>query len=106
MDEHETDDVMPNSGDYFTLREPADQAVDRKKEKAYTLEALPILQEVIDMLQKDIDFYGSVDSIPAEVKVNPREFLIMHNANEQTRNALKKKKAYIEGLLVTHAPGR
>lgn len=107
MDEHEIDDVAPNSGEFWNpLREPADQSVSRKKEKAATLEALTVLQSVVDRLEIDVAFYGSVDSIPSEVKANPEQFLIMHNANEMTRNALKKKKDYIQGLMDTHAPGR
>lgn len=106
MPDLQPDDVMPNDGTYFAPREPASQAVDRKKEKAHTLEALPILKDLLNRLQERVDFYGSVDSIPDEVKTNPEEFLRVHNANELVRSNLRAEIEWINGLLEEHAKGR
>ncbi len=100
------EDLMPNDGTFFFPREPKDQVLARKAEKAKTLEVLPILKELLKQFERDIEFYGSIDSIPPEVKTDPGKFLIVHNANELTRNALMAKKEYIESLLDTHASNR
>ncbi len=100
--------MYPNDGTFLggVPTEPVEQTVARKKEKAQTLQVLPILKEIIEQLETDIAFYGSVDSIPANVKSKPREFLIVHNANELTRNVLQSKKEWIESLMDTNAPNR
>lgn len=102
----DSDDLMPNDGTYFGLREPQEQATARQKEKANTLEALPILKDLLRRLDQRIAFYGSVDSIPEEVKTKPEEFLVVHNANQMTRDNLRSEKEYIQGLLEEHAKGR
>lgn len=100
------DDVYPNDGSYYLPREPKDQRIGRKKEQAKALEKQDILSELIQRLDNRISFYASVDSIPADVKADPEAFLIMHNANEQTRNNLSDEREYIVSLLDTHAPLR
>lgn len=101
----EADDLLVNDGTYFggVPIEPPDQVVARKKERAKTLEALPMLKDIIKQLEEDIAFYGSVDSIPKGVKDDPKKFLIVYNANEIIRNVLQSKKEWVEGLLDTHA---
>lgn len=100
------DDVMPNDGTYFVPREPEQQLIERSKEKAKTLEALPILKDLLERLEERVAFYGSVDSIPSEVKTDPQQFLIVHNANELVRDNLRAEIEYITGLLEDHAKGR
>lgn len=102
----EPDDMYPSDGSFFFAKEPVEQELARKKEKAHTLEALPILEELLAQLDKDIAFYGSVDSIPAEAKADPTKFLIVHNSNQLVRDRLREKKEYVEGLLQSHAPSR
>lgn len=100
------DDLMPNDGTYFFPREPADQIIGRKKEKAKTLEALTVLQELLDRLDKRIEFYASVDAMPDDVKTDAIKFMNMHNANQMVRDNLRSEKEWIEGLLDIHAPNR
>jgi hypothetical protein len=102
MSNLQPDDVMPNDGTYFGLRVPEQQVIDRQKEKARTLEALPILKDLLDRLEERIAFYASVDSIPSEVKTDPAQFLIVHNANELVRDNLRAEKEWITGLLEEH----
>lgn len=99
------EDLVPNTGDYFTPTEPAKQKVARTKEKANTLQALPILKELVKFLEGRIEYYGSVDAMPDEVKTDPTKFMNWHNANELTRANLISEKEYIESLLDTHAKG-
>jgi hypothetical protein len=98
----EPDNVMPNTGGVYQT-EPPEQKEERQKEKAQTIQAMPILKEVIKRLDKRIEFYNSVDSIPDEDKKDPTRFVNMHNANELTRNNLQLEKEYIEDLIDTHA---
>ena len=101
----ETDNVMPNTGDCFGLREPVEQEIERKKEKAHTLEELSVLKSLVTHFEDRIKFYDSVSSIPNAVKADPKQFLIMHNANELTKKCLVSEKEYLESLLDTHAKG-
>lgn len=105
--EHETDDnIGSNEGQWFFAQEEPEQAVARKHEKAKTLEGLSILQQVVEQFDKDIEFYGSVDAIPTEVKLDSEKFMIASNINEGLRDRLKVKRAYIQGLIDTYAPNR
>lgn len=100
------DDVYPNDGTYFMPREPEDQDIARKQEKAKTLQGLSVLKEVVARLEARIEFFHSLDAIPAQEKTNPERFMTRHNANEMARNSLIEEKEFIEGLLDVHAPNR
>lgn len=104
MDNFEQDDVLPNDGTYFFPREPADQAVGRKKEKAKTLEGLAILKVIVAHLEEKIEFFEKHSSIPNEVRTSPKKFVIMSNSYTMTASNLRDEKEYIESLLDTHAP--
>lgn len=93
------DDLYPNSSEYFLPREPEEQIIDRKKERAQTLESEIILNDLIDHLDKRAEFYNSLTSIPDEVRLDPKEFLIMHNTHTLLAKILVSEKEYIEGLL-------
>lgn len=99
------DDIAPNDGALIP-REPKEQEVDRKKERAETLQALPVLIEIVKHLTEQVEFYESVDSIPPEVKTDPEKFLIVHNANELTRNNLRAELEWVEELLSQHAKNK
>lgn len=97
------DNVMPNDGTYFTPAEPEEQAISRKKEKAHTLEALPILKDLLEHFDEQINFLGSVDAMPKSVKTDPVKFMNVHNANELARKVLTSEKEYIESLIEANA---
>lgn len=100
------DDVMPNDGTYFFLQQPEQQKISQTKEKAQTLEALPILQDVIKRLKQRVDFYASVDSIPDETKLDPNKFLIAYNVNQLMRDNLRSELEWITNLVEEHAHKR
>jgi hypothetical protein len=104
MDEHEVDNVMPNEGSVFYPHEPKQQAIDRKKERARTLEALPILKDLLKRLEQRITFYESIYSIPEEVRTDPQQFLIVHNANTLMVQNLKAEAEWIQDLLENAMP--
>ncbi|MDZ4205623.1 MAG: hypothetical protein U1C12_00175 [Patescibacteria group bacterium] len=93
------DNLYPADGSYYTLNEPVEQTVARKKKKAQTLEALPILKVLLDRLDKQIKVLESIDGIPDEVKIDPQQFLVVYNANKLARDILRVEKEYIEGLV-------
>lgn len=100
MDE---DNLYPNDS-FFWAKEPKDQAIGRKRERALTLEALPILKEAIAHLDTQIDFYGKVMSIPDNVRAEPDKFLIILNAHTIVVQILMAEKEFLQGLLDAHAP--
>lgn len=106
--QQQPDDLYPNDGANLggVPKEPPEQDVERKKEKAQTLEALPILKAIVERLEERIAFYQSVDSIPASVKSEPVKFMNMHNSNELTRDNLKNEKEYIQSLIDQHAKNK
>jgi len=101
----EEENLVPNTGNYFNGTEPTKQKVARTKEKANTLQALPVLKDLLKRLDERIQFYGSIEAMPDEVKTSPTKFMNWHNANELTRANLIAEKEYIESLLETHAKG-
>lgn len=98
----EADDVMPNDGTYFSAKEPAEQEIERNKEKAETLQALPVLRDLVSHYEKHIAELNSVTSMPDDVKTDPIKFMQTHNARELAIGFMTEEKEYIEGLLDTH----
>ena len=92
------DDLYPLDGAAFRT-EPKEQVDERKLEISKAQAAAPILEDIIERFEDKIDFYNSVDSIPPEVKTDPQKFLIIHNANELTRNNLIAEVDWLKGLL-------
>ena len=99
MDE---DNLYPNDSSYFLPREPQDQTIARKKERAQTLEAMDVLQDHIERIEERIAFYEKNSSIPDEVRANPKEFLIMSNAHMLTVRLLNSERDYLKGLIDDH----
>ena len=95
----EEDDVLPNDGTYFFPREPRDQSIARKKERAQTLADLNILKEIVEHLDLRVAFYSSIDAIPVEVKTDPTKFMNMTISNQMTRDNLRAEKEYIESII-------
>ncbi len=100
----EDDDLYPNDSTYWFPREPKDQSIGRKVEKAKTLEGLAELKVVIAHLDEKIDFFERHSNIPDSVRTDPKAFLIMSNSYTMTAENLRAEKEYIESLLSEHAP--
>lgn len=100
----QTEDIMPNDGTYFA--QPKEQVIERKKEKAHTLEGLEILKTILGRLEERIAFYEKVTTIPDAVRAEPDKFLILHNTYTLVAKTLTEEKEYIVELLDEHAKGR
>lgn len=96
------DDLYPNDGSYFLPREPKEQKIARRKEQAQTLESISVLEDLVKSLDAKIDFYENITSIPDEVRLNPSEFLIMHNTHTLMAKNLRAEKENIEELISIH----
>lgn len=96
------DDVLPNDGTYFFPREPQEQILGRKKEKAQTLEGINELKAILERLDNQVAFFDSLSSIPDEVRLDPEKFLIMHNTHTQVAEILRSEREYIADLVSTH----
>jgi hypothetical protein len=96
------EDLYPNDSSYWLPTEPVEQELERKNEQAKTLEAVNVLQDVVERLNTRIAYYASVDSIPDEVKLDPVAFMTMHNTNQLVRDNLRIEKENIEDLIIIH----
>lgn len=97
------DNLYPNSGDYFLPREPKDQSIARSKEKAKTLEALPVIKSVIKHLEARIAFRNTIESVDVSIADHPELHQRMMYVNSLLKQELEAEKAYLEDLLKTHA---
>ena len=96
------DNLYPLNGAAFVPTEPVEQIEERNAEKGKLLEALPLVEDIIERFKEREAFYGSVDSIPAAVKTKPEEFLIIINGNELARKAFRAEIDWLEGLLAEY----
>lgn len=93
------DDLYPASGEYFLPREPQEQVVARKKEKAKTLEAVNELQRVIDHFQERIDYRDRLSSINVDITEDPELHQKVCAVNDLLKLALTEEKGLLEELL-------
>lgn len=96
------DNAYPNDSTFFWASEPEEQKIARKKETAQTLEAISVLQELVDRLNERITFYNSNTTIPDDVRTDPTKFLILHNCYTLVAKTLFSEKEYIEDLISSH----
>lgn len=101
------DDLLPNDGSLFDpMAEPVEQAVERKKEKAKTLEALPIINEVIQHFQERIDYQDKLSSIQVDISADPALHQKAFEVKRLLRKALAEEKQLLEDLLEVAMPKR
>ena len=94
------DDVYPGDSTYFNpFDEPSEQKNERRKEVAQKLDRDGVINKLLQRLEKRIEFYGTVDSMPDECKTDAVKLMTMHNANQIARDNLRAEKEWIESLL-------
>lgn len=93
------DDLLVNDSPYFGLNEPTEQVIERKKKRAQTLEAQPVLKEILTRLNDRVAFLSSVDAMPDEMRTDKEKFMTAHNAHTIARDILRAEAEYIEGLI-------
>jgi len=104
MADLQTDDLLPNESTYFVPREPVEQVVARKKEKAKTLEALTVIKQVIQHFEERIADRDKLTSIPVDLTQDPAMHQKLCAVNELLKIGLTEEKRMLEELLEVHAP--
>lgn len=95
------DSVYPNDGTYFggVPLEPQEQAIERKKERAQTLEKDDILKDLLERWQQQLTFYCSTKNISDEVKLDlPKLGQVMIAYGEITQ-VLEAEISYLKSLI-------
>lgn len=96
----EEDNLYQADGEFFQpFREPLDQALERKRERAEVLKSKDELRAMIKRLQERIDYYEANTSIDDDVRLDPQKFLVMHNSYTLTAKTLRAEKQWLEGLI-------
>lgn len=100
------DDLYPNDSTYFSITEPAEQSVARKKEKAKTLEALAVIKDVIDHFEQRIADRDKLSAIKVDITKDPALHQKLCEVNELLKLALIQEKSFLEDLLEANAANR
>lgn len=108
MPDLQEDDLMPNDGSFLggVPREPVEQDIARKKEKAKTLEALPVIKEVIEHFTQRIEQRDKLSAINVDMDKDPLMFQKVFEVNRLLKLALEEEKGLLEDLLETHAKNK
>lgn len=72
---NEADNLYPTNGEYFTVHEPKEQVIERKKEKAAVLEAKKLAEKMLARWEEKVAFYDAVSSIKVDINTAPEDFL-------------------------------
>ena len=90
------DNLYPNQGAAFSpLSVPVDQRRANDEEINETFQAVPLLKEIVERLDRQIAFYNSLDAVPSESLTNPEEFMHIVAANKLTIENLDIERSYI-----------
>jgi hypothetical protein len=98
------DDLMPNSGDYFSIREPEEQVLERKAERAKLLADLPLVKKAITHFEKRISDRDSIESIKVDLQTSPEMYQKVCETNRLVKQALIEEKELLEELVNTYKP--
>lgn len=103
----QSDDLMPNDGTYFGIPpQDVEQEVERKKEKAKTLESLSAIKQIVKHFEERIEFRDKLSSINADIKEDPALHQKLCEVNNMLKLALQEEKEILEELLEAHAKNR
>lgn len=90
--------LYPSSGAYRP-QELVKRKREAKNEEAQAAQMLPLIKEIVQRFEERIKFYASVDSIPAEVLLDPAETMHVLAANKQTKQILEAETEYLKGMI-------
>jgi hypothetical protein len=92
------DEIGNTESSYFHLGESVEQKNERKEAKARTKDGEKLLEDIIARLEKRIAFYDTIDSIPADVRAIPEDFMLTVNANDLTKRNLMNELEYLKTI--------
>lgn len=98
------DDLMPSEGTFFggVPREPVDQVIDRKRERAETLQSEVEIKRVVEHLEERIQERDRISTIGVDITEDPELHHKRCLVNAMIAKELIKEKQLLEGLLQTH----
>lgn len=92
-------DYPGGDSSYYLPTEPKDQEIERKKERAKTLQDEKVLKKLVKQLEERIEFYSRIDSIDVDVNTDTQKFFIAYQAAAATRQNLIAELEGIKSLL-------
>lgn len=104
----EDDNLLPNDSTFFggVPLEPKEQVIERKKEKAQTLQALDEIKKVIEHFEERIKYRDTLSAIKPDLLKDPILHQKVCEVNYMLKLALMEEKQLLEELLRTHAPNK
>lgn len=92
------DDMGNIESSYFSVGEPLERKQERQAEKAKVQGGRELLLELIERWETKIEFYQTIDSIPAEVRADSSKFMLAVAANDLTKRNLQAELDYLTAL--------
>lgn len=95
------DDVMPNDGTFMggVPLEPREQVIERKKERAQTLEAAKISQAILEHFKERIAYRDTLNAIRPDLTKSPEMHQKVCEVNAMLKLALEEERSLLEELL-------
>lgn len=97
------DNLMPNEGAYYQIREPEDQVLERKHEKAKTLESKKELEKVIKHLDERIAATDSIKQAEGLAKAKEISIQLALHVLSLVNNQLQTERQFLTDLLEVHS---
>ena len=91
-------DMGNTESSYFNTAEPIEQKLERQAEKSMVQGGKALLEEIIKRFTEKVAFYGSLDSIQADVEVTPEEHQKIVLANQIVKVNLTAELEYLKAL--------
>jgi hypothetical protein len=91
------DNMYPNDGEWFAA--PGTQTEEAKEELDKLRQAKPLVRDVIQRFNDQIDYYTSIDSIEVSLDDAPAVYQRHVEANRIVRDKLIAERDYIMSLL-------
>lgn len=95
----ENDNIYPHSSEFFFGNEPKEQKKARERSENDVLNAVPLLKEVAEHLDKQIAFYTSTASIPADFATEPAKFSQLYLAYSEMAHLLTNERTFISARI-------
>jgi hypothetical protein len=83
---------------YFIPDEPEEQVKERRAEKAKVLAARELILEMIERMTKRVEFYDSINSVPAARRKDDYTFRFTLDSNANTKANLEAELTYLTDL--------
>lgn len=100
------DDLYPSDSTFWFPKEPKDQAIARKKERAETLKTLDELKKIVHHFDERIKYRDTIEALKVNYKDSPEEHQKKCEVNEMLKLALIEEKRLLEELIDIHARNR